>query len=270
MCGLLGISSGQTSSWREILCAFRQRGGGMADNPDGWGVAYRKDGELRLEKEPVPAVQSLLFEELCQTVRSDLVVAHVRKARLPPVNTYGNTHPFQHICCGRQWVFAHNGLVPAVIDEELASPSAVCRPDGATDSEHAFCRMLGTIAKHFTQSDPGSPDSWFSTVAGVSELVAAHGKFNFLMSDGEHLIAYGHDRLHHLQQRVSSAGSEPLKEAAVIATEPLTDHDDWHPFEPGELRIYRRGRLVDRIRTAPPPVQQMPAQSRSIAGPTFS
>jgi glutamine amidotransferase len=75
----------------------------------------------------------------------------------------------------------------------------------------------------------------------LSGLISVHGIFNFLISDGVHLLAYGHDRLHYREHR----GNGEI-ETAWIATEPLTA-EIWHPFEMGELRIYGQGRLVDRV-----------------------
>lgn len=251
MCELLGISSSVPTEARKVLRAFRQRGGGTADNPDGWGIAFRVGGEFRLFKEPTPAVHSVRFGALCDSVHSELIVAHVRKARHPPINTLANTHPFKQLCCGREWVFAHNGLVPEVVDAQRSSPNALCRPAGETDSEHAFCRVLSTIAEHFSNAAPGSSRSWLDAVARVSELIASHGKFNFLMSDGEHLIAYGHDRLHHLQRQAAGPSGKLAANLAIVATEPLTSDEDWFPFDPGELRVYRRGRLTERVKTTP-------------------
>jgi glutamine amidotransferase len=68
------------------------------------------------------------------------------------------------------------------------------------------------------------------------------------MSDGEHLIAYGHDRLHVL----AGAGS------AVLATEPLTADPRWVAFAPGELRVYRRGTQTARFLTHPHPAIATP------------
>ena len=255
MCELLGISSSMATEAQDVLRAFRQRGGGSADNPDGWGIAFRVGGGFRLLKDPTPAVHSARFRALCESVRSDLIVAHVRKARHPPINTLTNTHPFTQLCCGRQWVFAHNGLVPEIVEAQRSSRDPVCRPAGETDSEHAFCRVLAAVAEHFSAAAPVSGSSWFDAVAAASELVASHGKFNFLMSDGEYLIAYGHDRLHHVQRRAPAAPGTLAPEVVIIATEPLTADEGWQPFEPGELRIYRLGCLIERIKTTPPLVR---------------
>lgn len=246
MCELFGLSSSRVLAGGELpLAAFRARGGATADNPDGWGVAWIADGAFRLEKEPVPGWDSPRFATLIQNLRADLVIAHVRKARMPPVNTLANTHPFLRACCDRRWAFAHNGLVPEVVALEAANAGRVCSPEGETDSEFAFCHLLSHATRHFQTS----LSDWQAVLARVSEAIARHGKFNFLLSDGEHLIAYGHDRLH-------------FREApglALVATEPLGDAAHWVPFAPGELRIWRRGGRVARMRTHPPaPLSALP------------
>ena len=250
MCELFGLSASGATRAEGPLRNFRLRGGSAADNPDGWGLAYRDNGVFHVFKEPLPAAQSVLFAELCDTARSDLIVAHVRKARHPPVNTMTNTHPFKHACCGKEWVFAHNGLVPDIVDLELGSENPVCRPTGQTDSEYAFCHLLGYIAQQLRDVQL-TDTAWFQTLATVSELVASYGKFNFLISDGEYLVAYGHDRLHHSEQHNSDSPNNKPLHCVLVATEPLGGNEEWIAFEPGELRVYRLGRLAGRMTTQP-------------------
>jgi glutamine amidotransferase len=244
MCELFGLSASQRIARSALpLTEFRARGGATADNPDGWGVAWRDEGLLQLEREPLPGHSSEQFARVIASLHSDLVIAHVRKARWPPVNTLGNTHPFVHPCCGRQWAFAHNGLVPELVAMESANHAKACRPRGETDSEFAFCHLLSHVMGYYPT--PSAEKPWLEVLATISELIAGHGKFNFLLSDGEHLIAYGHDRLHYLESR------EDGVESALIATEPLGNTKGWTPFEAGELRIYRAGVPVGRISTHP-------------------
>lgn len=236
MCELFGVSARRPLAGRSLpLAEFRARGGALADNPDGWGLAWREGGELRLEKEPAPGSGSARFGELIGSLHADLIVAHLRKARFPPINTLANTHPFLRDCCGRRWAFAHNGLVPDAVAMEAANGGRVCRPEGETDSEFAFCHLLSHATRHSAEAD------WPALLGAVSEAIARHGKFNFLLSDGEHLIAYGHDRLHYRE----------TGEAALVATEPLGG-TDWTPFVAGELRIWRGGQQVERVATHPP------------------
>lgn len=237
MCELFGASSSEQIGLARWFVPFRARGGAAAGNPDGWGVASWISGGLRIEKAPEAGAESARFGWLARTLRSELLIAHVRKARHPPVPGMQNTHPFSHACCGREWVFAHNGLVPEIIGRSVRG--ALCKPRGETDSEHAFCHLLGEIASCYAGASGGE---WMQRIADRADSIAALGRFNFLLSDGAFLIAYGHDRLHYLEH---PGGRDYL---SLVATRPLTPHA-WRRFARGELRIYRSGQLVMRLKT---------------------
>jgi len=234
MCELFGASASAAMNFPRWLVPFRLRGGQAADNPDGWGLAYWQDVEARVEKSPEPGWQSSRFLDLAHHLHSSLVLAHVRKATLPRAPGMQNTHPFIHDCCDRKWIFAHNGMVPEIANWGCASP--VCHPEGETDSETAFCHLLADIAGNYDAADhPG----WLAHLAAAANTIAATGKFNFLLSDGRFLMAYGHDHLYYLQDE------DGRQRYALISTEPLT-HEDWHAFAPGELRVYFDGMLFAR------------------------
>lgn len=232
MCELFGASSSSPRGFSCWLNVFRARGGAAADNPDGWGVAHWQDGSPKIEKSPEPGWNSVDFHRVADNLVSDLVIAHVRKARHPPILSLENTHPFVHLCCGRAWVFAHNGLVAEVFDQPLAESS--CSPLGATDSEFAFCQLLAGIAGRYNHDDQ---NRWLQALNRLADAIAKLGKFNFLLSDGRILIAYGHDRLHYLES------AEDSSRYTLIATEPLSDAA-WQPFSARELRVYKDGALV--------------------------
>lgn len=254
MCELFGMSSSQPLNMASELDEFRLHGGVVADNPDGWGIASWESGAFQLYKEPIPAHQSELFAQLGESTQSSLFIAHVRKASFPPVIDMSNTHPFQRLCCGKEWVFAHNGMVPDIVEIELSSDNPVCCPTGRTDSEYAFCHLLGGIAQHLHGFPAADPTIWFENLAVVSGLVASLGKFNFLMSDGEHLVAYGHDRLHYLECSDSAASDGIPVNSVLVATEPLNKNPAWTAFQPGELRLYRSGKMIEHMMTQPIPL----------------
>lgn len=240
MCELFGYSSSTARLLARPLGWFQARGGEAADNRDGWGIAWRSAERMRVHKEPVAAAGSEAYGRLAAWLESDLVIGHVRKANPPTAHVSANTHPFQRDCCGRTWVFAHNGVVPGASAPLHGSGAGICaQPLGDTDSEHAFCHVLERIAAAFRAPHAEGKRAWLGTLAGTAEMLAAGGRFNFLMSDGVHLIAFGHDRLHSLD----AAG------AALVATEPLTANPEWQPFAAGELRVYRAGRRVARLLT---------------------
>ncbi|OFZ68506.1 MAG: hypothetical protein A2Z01_05015 [Betaproteobacteria bacterium RBG_16_58_11] len=216
------------------------RGGETADNPDGWGLAYLEGDAFAIHKAPEAAARSASFAKLAQQIHSRLIIAHVRKANPPTAHTLENTHPFMRTCCDRHWVFAHNGQVPEVVAPQGCCHPRHSSPGGETDSEHAFIYLLEEIAGTFPGAPPATMDAWFETLAMRSAAIAEYGQFNFLMSEGEHLIAYGHDRLHS-QQRI-----EDGVQSVLIASVPLTGDESWEAFAPDELRVYRSGRLLGR------------------------
>jgi predicted glutamine amidotransferase len=250
MCELFGLSSSGPVSPRQLLCRFGAHGGDVADNPDGWGLATVQDGAFNIAKEPLSAAHSGRFRALCERTHSALIIGHVRKSNPPTARVLANTHPFRRICCGREWVFAHNGVIPDAITLPPPSAEKLCVPSGETDSEQAFCVLLDGIAPAFTASQSGSDGVWLEALARVAEMLASHGRFNFLMSDGVNLVAYGHDRLHSLVSP-RLPGGDGVPELAVIATEPLIEEMNWSSFQPCELRVYRAGRLVARVNTRP-------------------
>ena len=240
MCELFGLSSNQPISPVALLSHFRLRGGETADNPDGWGLAYREDDDFTVHKGLGPAAHSPTFSAIAEKIHSQLIIGHVRKANPPTELNLENTHPFQRTCCGRNWVFAHNGKVPEVIAAQGCCHPQHSHPAGETDSEYAFCYLLEEIASTIPNVPPDKMETWFETLMTRSTSIADYGQFNFLMSDGEYLIAYGHDRLHS-QQRLNGA-----VRSVVIASAPLTNDAPWEAFAPGELRVYRDGQLVGK------------------------
>ena len=238
MCELFGISSNRPVDLTVSLKLFGKRGGETAENPDGWGLAYRESGRFVLQKEPEAAASSQLFSQLAEALRSNLIIAHVRKANPPTARTMANTHPFARDCCGRPWVFAHNGKVPEVVQPDGCCHPNLSRPLGETDSEHAFCFLLDEIASVFHSAPSIGRTNWLQTLAMLSGSIAAYGQFNFLLSDGEHLIAYGHDRLPRVQRRCKDI------KITLLASEPLTDNERWEAFGPGELQVFRKGERV--------------------------
>ena len=122
MCELFGLSSSRLVSSRELLCRFGARGDDVADNPVGWGLAALQDAVFSITKEPHAAAQSAHFQGLCEQTLSALIVGHVRKVNHSTARVLANTHPFRRTCCRRDWVFAHNGVIPDAVT--ITPPSA--------------------------------------------------------------------------------------------------------------------------------------------------
>lgn len=117
------------------------------EHPDGWGVAYYREGVPHLIKSVKKAVDDQIFMKVSGIVKSQTVLAHIRKATQGQLSLL-NSHPFQY----GKWVFAHNGNLKNFnsykssllnyIDVELRSFIL-----GHTDSEVIFYLLLSLIKK---------------------------------------------------------------------------------------------------------------------------
>ena len=250
MCQLLGMSCNVPTDIRFSFSGFQRRGGHTAQHADGWGIAFFAGRRFRLYRDPAPAVESLVADWVRSApIRSTYVVAHIRKATRGPVGIE-NTHPFQRELWGRHWIFAHNG------DLEGFAPVVQGRhqPVGTTDSELAFCTILGGLEAAFSALPP--LPLLVERLASLSGEIARHGPFNYLLSNGDFLLAHCADRLSYVERKAPfgtahlvdedvtvdfRALTTPEDRVAVIATEPLTDDETWTSLAPGELAVFRDG-----------------------------
>ncbi|MEM1029163.1 MAG: class II glutamine amidotransferase [Myxococcota bacterium] len=132
------------------------RGPGRVDQPApqgaawGWGIGFFHAGEVLLKRRPLDERTRLDLGEIIADVRSDIIVAHVRRATVGALRT-DNTHPFRY----RQWVFAQTGTIASA--GELRPRLVDSLPDflqrslrGDTDSElifHLFLSFLHDAGK---------------------------------------------------------------------------------------------------------------------------
>jgi glutamine amidotransferase len=151
---------------------------------------------------------------------------------------------------GRYWVFAHNG------DLKDFQPRlhGNFHPVGSTDSERAFCWIMQELAK--SHAGVPSVDELTRTLRELAPQIAAHGTFNFLLSNGQALWAHASTQLYYIERRHPFASAEladedvtidfaahttPQDRIAVIVTAPLTSNEQWQAFAPGELKVFVDG-----------------------------
>jgi glutamine amidotransferase len=250
------------------LGEFARHGGLTGPHKDGWGIAnYAADGAVRLYKEAEPASGSEWVEFIeTHRMRSTIVLSHIRRAT-QGIRSLKNTQPFRRELGGSCHVFAHNGDLPEIHDNP-AFPLGFHRPLGETDSEHAFCSLLGRLENLWLASPdpPGLPER-IAAVAGFAGSLARLGMANFIYSDGDAVFAHGNRRREnvaapprppglHLLHR--PAGDTPSgfsvgglqissgigrREMVLVASVPLTG-EDWRPLAEGELVVMQAGRVV--------------------------
>jgi glutamine amidotransferase len=250
MCQLLGLNCATPTDASFSFTGFCERGGKTDHHADGWGIAFFEGRGLRLFVDHQCAAESPMARFLQQyPLKSKNIVAHVRKATIGNV-CLENAHPFTRELWGRHWVFAHNG------DLKDYEPKlhAAFRPVGSTDSERAFCWLMQEIAK----SHAGVPDiaELTLTLRELAPRIAAHGTFNFMLSNGQALWAHASTRLHYVERQHPFAHAQlsdedlsidfaqhtqPTDRVAVVVTAPLTLNEIWTPFKVGELKMFVDG-----------------------------
>lgn len=239
------------------------RGSQQGGNPDGWGVAYYEGVDAMLLREPAPAAESSMVQFLdSHAPHSDLIISHVRRATFGDLKL-ANTQPFHRVLGGHTHVFAHNGFVPPV---NISSTSCWLTPQGETDSELLFCRLLSYLEPLWSGGGIPAFEKRYDVITGFAREILQQGASNFLYSDGVNLFAHGHRHTIpgeavsdepglYVSTCQSKAGSDmtiPCQELraegscsyqALVATLPLSEHN-WEPLKAGEIACVERGQRI--------------------------
>ncbi|KQU76836.1 MULTISPECIES: class II glutamine amidotransferase [unclassified Rhizobacter] len=252
MCQLLGMNANTPTDLMFSFTGFSTR---AEEHKDGFGIAFFEGAGTRLFVDAQSARLSPVAEMVRHyPIRSHNVIAHIRKATQGVV-ALENTHPFVRELWGRYWVFAHNGD----LKDYQPRLHAAFRPVGSTDSERAFCWLMQELAKAHADLPPVGELT--ATLAELVPRVAAHGSFNFMLSNGQALWAHCSTKLSwlvrehpfrkaRLQDEDMSVDFAELTttadRVAVVVTEPLTADEAWRAFAPGELKVFVNGGVVER------------------------
>lgn len=259
MCELLGMSANVPTDICFSFTGFLHRGGGTGPHRDGWGIAFYEAGGYRDFRDPHPSVRSPIARLITDyPIKSHIVISHIRQANVGEVRL-ANTHPFTREMWGRTWCYAHNGQ----LEGWQALPLSFYRPVGDTDSEHAFCWLLAELRHRYPDvpRQEASSELW-QLLHELCERLRSLGVFNLLLADGEYLYTYCSTKLAHITRR-APFGKAELSDAeltvnfaehtttddivSVVATEPLTCNEEWVRMLPGELLVWRHGKIEARI-----------------------
>jgi glutamine amidotransferase len=252
MCELLGMSANVPTDIVFSFTGLIQRGGRTGPHRDGWGIAFYEGRGLRLFQDPAPSCESRVAELVQRyPIKSEVVIGHVRQANVGTV-CLANTHPFVRELWGRNWCFAHNGQLA----DFLPAPGFY-RPVGDTDSEAAFCDLLNRVRSAFPE--PVEPRQLLPVLVQACASYRKLGVFNGLLSNGDWLFTFCTTKLAHITRRAPfgparlkdvdvivdfQAETTPNDVVTVIATEPLTENETWHRYEPGQWALWRGGECI--------------------------
>jgi glutamine amidotransferase len=263
MCELLGMECNVPTDIVFSFAGLSSRGGRAGPHGDGWGLALYDGRVARMFLEPDAAAHSALARFVREhPIKTLLAIAHVRRKTRGGVGV-ANTHPFVRELWGRHFVFAHNGTVKRARSLKLGR----FKPIGQTDSEHAFCALLGALEHEF-KDYPRSQSDYASCVAAYAGKIGKGGTFNMLLGDGRQLFARCSTKLHYIVRQAPfkkatladedltvnfAEVTSPNDRVAVVATMPLTVDENWTVGEPNTMWNFRGGKLV---RTLQPSVSQ--------------
>jgi len=117
---------------------------------------------------------------------------------------------------------------------------------------------LNHLERRFPDGDPGN-DAVAEAVAEAGRTIGERGTFNFLLGDGKQLFARCATKLSYIVRKAPFAKATladddlsvdfatvttPRDRVAVVATAPLTRDEEWTTGRPGEMWVFRRGRLA--------------------------
>jgi predicted glutamine amidotransferase len=265
MCQLLGMNCNVPTDICFSFTGFQARGGLTDHHTDGWGISFFEGKGVRQFLDPNASAHSPVADFIrTYPIKSKNVIAHIRKATQGEVKLE-NTHPFVRELWGQYWSFAHNG------DLQNFSPLFDGRftPVGNTDSEKAFCYLLQELQKEFGDVIPSMKELG-SKLHSLTLHLADFGVFNYLLSNGEFMMAHCSTRLasivrkapftvaHLKDQDVAidfSAVTTAKDRVAVIATNPLTENESWFVHEPGSLMMFVEGEISESYKTKAGPIK---------------
>lgn len=259
MCELLAMSANTPTDIRFSFTGLVERGGHTAQHGDGWGIGFYEGRQCRLFHDPVSSVESEVARFVRDSaIKSEIVISHIRKANRGKV-CLANTHPFMRELWGRSCVFAHNGQMKGI----KKWPLRHYLPIGTTDSEHAYCWLLGEIREQFPRM-PSRPRGMWQFIADRCAELSELGAFNMVFSDSRHLYVHCTSKLCWITRR-APFGEARLRDAevvidfgeettpddivSVIATEPLTVNEEWTHMQRRTLLVFDAGLPVAEIDT---------------------
>ena len=277
MCRLFGFRSVLSSHVHASLVSADNALVNQSErHPDGWGVAYYREGAPHLLKSTRTALECSLFQRVSGVVTSETVVAHLRRATQGELSLI-NTHPFQY----GPWVFAHNGNIKAfamVRPRLLAAIASELRAFilGETDSELIFYLILTHLS---ARGDLRARDYPVAEVCGAiaaarAQIVELAGEFSradgdpretyltFVLTNGVVMVAHqGGKGLHYstykgrCPERDTCPAFAPECEAEttghvnhlIFSSEPLQGENVWLPMAAGQMVGVDGGMTLHRV-----------------------
>ena len=230
-------------------------------NGDGFGVAWyvpNLSEEPALYKEVSPAWNNLNLLNLAPVTKSNCILVHVRAATPGLPVTQLNCHPFTW----SRYAFMHNGRVASFrsIHRKLLerlSDDAFHQIQGSTDSELVFALLADYLRRQPDNHDGAHPlaRALAKTIRDLEQIRKESGiddpsLLNLALTDGRSAVVsrfisdtpenanslyYRHGKRFSCEDGIYQMLNDEGRGAVIIASEPLTQENDWIPVAPNCL-----------------------------------
>ncbi|MGB0453088.1 MAG: class II glutamine amidotransferase [Bacteriovoracaceae bacterium] len=242
-------------------------------HPDGWGVAYYREGSPHIIKSTDMAKNSALFKKVSGVVSSKTVLAHIRKSTIGENNIL-NTHPFQY----GPWVFAHNGNIKNFEDhrekiKETITPELRQFILGQTDSELIFFFLLSYLTQNKGNSVSTGVPLLRKAITDLTKMIGDYSVIDegntenfltFILSNGKSVYSHqGGKKLFYSTHKSKCSESSTCANYApecekeipsgkvshlIISSEPTLSENVWSEFQVGEIIAAGEDMIVHKDR----------------------
>lgn len=249
----------------------------QTSHPLGWGIAwYPNDHQAALvSKDPHARGMEVQMDALSDWSNFRSTVYFCKAQGAARGYTHHETQPFSRSFAGHDWIFLHNGDLDKIKLHELhKDKSRFLEPLGKTDSELAFCYLLGKMMETEARKLSDVPNE---TLLGWFEQLDPLGSADICISDGTTTACFcGTQSVRKLYytritppdpQRFFNSESalfylndpRDTYRTALIVTSCRFDTGSWLEMQPGQLLIIRRGSIIwNNKLTASQPVANRP------------
>lgn len=264
MCELFALSSRLPTLATFSLEEFSRHGGNTGPHSDGWGLAFYEGPYAQVFRETKAASSSDWMKFLKEHQhRTQCLISHIRLATQGET-ALRNTQPFSREIGGRRHVFCHNGDLAGIFD--AIQPSGF-GPIGETDSEYAFCYLMGEAEKLWSNGKP-TLKARVSLVGSVFDRLAEFGQANFIYSDAEYIYVYANKRrqldgivgapgMYYLSRQcehdreslslngldITGTNTDACQKLMLFASVPLSD-ESWLPLRSNDLMVAQSGTVI--------------------------
>jgi transglutaminase-like putative cysteine protease/predicted glutamine amidotransferase len=251
----------------------------QSSHPLGWGVAwYPNDHQAAIvSKDPAARGLEAQLDALSDWDNFRSTVYFCKAQGAARGYTHHETQPFSRSFAGQDWIFLHNGDLDKTKLRELhKDTSRFLEPLGTTDSELAFCYLLGRMKETEGRKLSDVP---YETLLGWFQQLDPLGSADICISDGSTTACFrgtGSVRKLFYSEIAPPAPERVFNSTAALlylgdprdthrtmlaVTSCRFDTGNWIAMQPGQLLVIRRGAIVwdshpsgDRI-LEPRPVQ---------------